>query len=143
MLHVFSVIWLSRYHLSPHFCQSCQTVSLCFYGQNISQILENLFHAFLNVPINKKNGHSPKKTLAGPIKGGGVKGRYDRGQKFNVFLKAFLSYGDDIFNNIIGCIASNGSFIVWQKLALLETSLYIALTLRHPVPFSNQDQILK
>ena len=36
------------------FVQSCPTVSLCFYGQNKSKILQNLFHALLNNSINKK-----------------------------------------------------------------------------------------
>ena len=36
------------------FVKSCPTVSSCFYGQNKSKILQNLFHALLNNPINKK-----------------------------------------------------------------------------------------
>ena len=62
------------------FVKSCQTVSLCFYGQNKSKILQNLFHALLNNPTNEKNRPSRKKPKAVKDRGGGVRGRYDHGQ---------------------------------------------------------------
>ena len=51
-------------NLTSHliFVKSCPTVSSCFYGQNKSKILQNLFHALLNNPINKKTDPPPKKT---------------------------------------------------------------------------------
>ena len=52
---MFSKLFDSQ-DLTSHliFVKSCPTVSLCFYGQNKSKILQNLFHALLNNPINKK-----------------------------------------------------------------------------------------
>ena len=61
-----------------------------FYDQNKSKILQNLFHALLKNPINKKTDPPQKKPKAVKDRGG-VEGRYDRGQRFNVFfLKAYL-----------------------------------------------------
>ena len=59
------------------FVKSCLTVSLCFYGQNESKILQNLFHALFNNPINKKT--DPPKNLwrlkiGGEGGGGGSRG---------------------------------------------------------------------
>ena len=51
------------------FVKSCPTVTSCFYGQNKSKILLNLFHALLNNPNNKKNLRW-----------------YDRGQKLMGFI---------------------------------------------------------
>ena len=49
-------------------------------------MLQNLFHALLNNPINKKT-ETAQKTLR-RSKTGGVEGRYDRSQRFNgVFLR--------------------------------------------------------
>ena len=39
--------------------KSCLSVSLCFYGQNKSNILQNLFQALLNNPSNKKQNPPP------------------------------------------------------------------------------------
>ena len=86
MYRIFSKLFDSQ-DLASHliFVKSSRTVSLCFYGQNKSKILPNLFHALLNNPINKKQTPPKKKEKAGKDKGGGVKGRYDRGQRFNCF----------------------------------------------------------
>ena len=52
--------------------KSCPTVSSCFYGQNKSNILQNLFHALLNNPINKKTDPpKEKKPKAVKDRGGG------------------------------------------------------------------------
>ena len=52
------------------FVKSCPTVSLCFYGQNKSNILQNLFHALLNNHINKKQTPPQKKLKAVKDRGG-------------------------------------------------------------------------
>ena len=60
------------------FVKSWSTVSLCFYGQNKSKMLQNLFQAFLNNPINQKRDPPPKKkqkkTMA--VKDRGERGKY-------------------------------------------------------------------
>ena len=72
------------------FVKSWPTVSLCFYGQNKSKMLQNLFQALLNNPINQKRDPPPqkkKKQWRSKIGGkGGAEGRYDRSQRFNVFF---------------------------------------------------------
>ena len=62
---MFSKLFDSQ-DLTSHliFVKSCPTVSSCFYGQNKSTILQNLFHALLNNPINKKTDHPEKKPKA-------------------------------------------------------------------------------
>ena len=62
----------------------CLTFSLCFYAQNEPTFLQNLFHAVLNNQINKKE--PPKKKPKAVKVRGGVEGRNDRGQRFNVFF---------------------------------------------------------
>ena len=59
---MFSKLFDSQ-DLTSHliFVKSCPTVSSCFYSQNKSKKLQNLFHALLNNPINKKKD-PPKKT---------------------------------------------------------------------------------
>ena len=47
------------------FVKSCPTVSFCFYDKNESQILQSLFYALLNNPINKKQTIPPKKKIGG------------------------------------------------------------------------------
>ena len=56
MCHMLSKLFDSQ-DLTSHliFVKSCPTVSSCFYGQNKSKFLQNLFHALLNNPLNKKN----------------------------------------------------------------------------------------
>ena len=64
------------------------TGSFCFYGfhgQNEPKILQNLFHTILNNSINKKIALE-KKNLRRSRIGGGVRGRFDRGQRFNGFF---------------------------------------------------------
>ena len=53
MCHMFSKL-LDSQDLTSHliFVKNCLTVSSCFYGQNKPKLLQNLFHAFLNNPIN-------------------------------------------------------------------------------------------
>ena len=67
---MFSKVFDSKdltYHLI--FVKSCLTVNSCFYSQNYSKILQSLFHALPNNPIDKKHT-SPKKKLGGKKKGG-------------------------------------------------------------------------
>ena len=50
-----------------------------------------MFHVLLNNPINKKTEPAPPSPLKKNLKavkdmGGGVNGRYDRGQSFNGFF---------------------------------------------------------
>ena len=52
-------------------------------NQDMSTFLLNLFHALLNNTINKKKQIPRKKPKVVNNKGGGVKGRYDRGQRIN------------------------------------------------------------
>ena len=70
MYNMFSKLFYSQdltFHLI--FVKSFPTVSLCFSGQNKSKILQNLCHALLNNPANKKTD-PPEKNL-GPSKIGG------------------------------------------------------------------------
>ena len=65
------------------------TGSLCFYGfhgQKKPKKLQNLFHTILDNPIKKKKAPPQKKNLRRSKMGGGSGGRFDRGQRFNVFF---------------------------------------------------------
>ena len=55
--------------------------------QHLVPLLQNLYHALLNNPINKKK-QPPLKKNPKAVKdmGGGVNGMYDRGQRFNGFF---------------------------------------------------------
>ena len=52
------------------------------------KFLQNLFQTVTDNPINSKTALE-KKNIMRPNLGGGVRGRYDRGQRFNVFFYAF------------------------------------------------------
>ena len=59
---MFSKLFESQ-NLTSHliFVKSCPNVSMCFYGQNKSKILQTRFHVFLNNPNNKKQTLPEKK----------------------------------------------------------------------------------
>ena len=87
--HIFSKLF-DPLDLTSHliFVKTYLTGSLCFYGfhgQNEPKILQNLFHTILINPINKKTALEEKKPKAVKDRGG-VRGRFDRGQRFNVFF---------------------------------------------------------
>ena len=81
------------YHLI--FVKIYLTGGLCFYGfhgQNEPKIGQNLFHTIRNNSINKKTALEKKNLRRSKI-GGAVRGRFDRGQRFNgfFFLKPSLN----------------------------------------------------
>ena len=55
---MFSKLFVSQ-DLTLFFVQSCPSVSLCFYGNNKYNIFQNMLHALLNNPINKKKTDPP------------------------------------------------------------------------------------
>ena len=57
-----------------------------FHGQNVQKQLQNIFHTILNIPINiKQPPEIKKKNKVDKVRGGGLRGRYECGQRFNGF----------------------------------------------------------
>ena len=62
------------------------------HGQNKPKFVQNLFHTILNNSINKKTAPEKRRKKPKAVKdrggrvGGRVRGRFDRGQRFNVFF---------------------------------------------------------
>ena len=88
---MFSKLFESQ-DLTSHllFVKSCPTVSLCFYGQNKSKILQNLFHALLNNPIIKKTDPPEKNLRRSKIGGGSRVGMTAVKDSMVFFFKASL-----------------------------------------------------
>ena len=102
---------ITRSHLSPHICQKLFN---CFYGQNKSKILQNLFHALLNHHINKKQNPTPRKKPKAVKDSGGLRVGMTAIKDSMVFLKASLSYYPTLNFLTSSSTLFNCSIVLWQ-----------------------------
>ena len=78
------------------FVKSFVTIDSCFYDQNRSKSLQNLFHALLDNPINKKSDLPPKKPKAVKDRGGG-QGLVWPWSKIQWFVRGFKALEKKLF----------------------------------------------